>query len=83
MFPFVCLATMPLFCGFNWPRRFFLMQVNRFKFLVENEPVKNPVCYYEEDDKNGKWHPYFLVLISKILISIIMFYECMLYIYEH
>ncbi|CAH1390441.1 unnamed protein product [Nezara viridula] len=57
MFPFVCLATMPLFCGFNWPRQFFLMQMNRFKFLVENDTAKNPICYYEEDVKDGPYVP--------------------------
>ncbi|KAJ3643909.1 hypothetical protein Zmor_026591 [Zophobas morio] len=44
MFPYVCLATMPLFCAENWPRKL----LNIF----HNNPKPNPTCIYKLDEIN-------------------------------
>lgn len=42
MFPYVCLATMPLFCKPNWPRRlgFFLKRKSYFSFSAKIQDIK-------------------------------------------
>lgn len=42
MFPYVCLATMPLFCKPNWPRRLgtFLKRKSYFSFSAKIEDTK-------------------------------------------
>lgn len=43
MFPYVCLATMPLFCDVNWPRKFAAI-VTKKQISVPN-PSES--CIYE------------------------------------
>ncbi|KAG8277072.1 hypothetical protein J6590_049981 [Homalodisca vitripennis] len=45
MFPYVCLATMPLFCHTNWPRKL-LTSLTRFKTPLE--PTNTNVCIYSQ-----------------------------------
>lgn len=55
MFPYVCLATMPLFCSVDWPRRlrfFFrkkqkILSINRNLIVKKTDQVKDsmkPKC---------------------------------------
>lgn len=43
MFPYVCIATMPLFCQENWPRK--LKQL--FVRVPVQEPLPSNVCIYQ------------------------------------
>lgn len=50
MFPYVCLATMPLFCEENWPRK-----LVRFFWRSEDNITPSKACIYPEDvNKNRK-----------------------------
>ncbi|XP_053994266.1 vitamin K-dependent gamma-carboxylase [Hylaeus volcanicus] len=42
MFPYVCLATMPLFCNVDWPRRF-SSSLKRASFFSQNEATTSCV----------------------------------------
>lgn len=73
MFPYVCISTMPLFCGENWPRK--------LKYLViripSEEPSPSNVCIYKRDkedissnkkiDKRVKWK-------HKLVVALIIVY---------
>lgn len=43
MFPMVCLATMPLFCNPNWPRRLgtFIKRIYPFSFFKKNQGARH------------------------------------------
>lgn len=52
MFPYVCLATMPLFCEETWPKK-----LMRIFFKSEPNILPNNTCIYStEDNKNRKDH---------------------------
>nr|XP_012134614.1 PREDICTED: vitamin K-dependent gamma-carboxylase [Megachile rotundata] len=40
MFPYVCLATMPLFCSTDWPRRLVSFFKHNISFLAQNLRIK-------------------------------------------
>nr|CAH7738498.1 unnamed protein product [Callosobruchus chinensis] len=46
MFPYVCLATMPLFCNETWPRKL----LEQF-YVFTNDPLPSPDCIYKKDGK--------------------------------
>ncbi|KAJ8913553.1 hypothetical protein NQ315_017104 [Exocentrus adspersus] len=49
MFPYVCLATMPLFCSESWPRRI------QAVFTKNNlDPGPSSVCIYPQDENKAK-----------------------------
>lgn len=60
MFPYVCLATMPLFCAETWPRR-----IQSLFTRSNTDPSPSPNCIYSNNkmdlhkgqtlEKNVKW----------------------------
>ncbi|KAK9503159.1 hypothetical protein O3M35_011787 [Rhynocoris fuscipes] len=46
LFPYVCLATMPLFYENNWPKQV-LKKIERLKFNVDTENCVNNSCCYD------------------------------------
>lgn len=56
MFPYVCLATMPLFCKPNWPRSlgFFLKRKSYFSFSAKIQEIK--ICNKATIDLPKEWH---------------------------
>lgn len=50
MFPYVCLATMPLFCSVSWPRKL----ISTFTKDAPSKPGRSTSCLYEaEKDKKN------------------------------
>lgn len=56
MFPYVCLATMPLFCKPNWPRSLgsFLKRNSYFSFSAKIQDIK--ICDKGTIDLPKDWH---------------------------
>ncbi|XP_060517290.1 vitamin K-dependent gamma-carboxylase isoform X2 [Cylas formicarius] len=49
MFPYVCLATMPLFCNENWPRRFLHIFSD-----ANSQVLPSKACIYHKNDPASK-----------------------------
>lgn len=52
MFPFVCLATMHLFCSPDWPKKF-LMKFDRLKHFIYVKNENNTECIYKEENNES------------------------------
>lgn len=50
MFPYVCLATMPLFCSVDWPRKL----ISSWTKHSLSKPGQSPTCLYEVKKEKKK-----------------------------
>ena len=52
MFPWVCLATMPIFCETDWPRKVFRQFPVSLSFITpaDNQLQRSSHCIYEKED---------------------------------
>lgn len=53
MFPYAMLATLPLFCAYNWPKKLFACMPNFIVKILpsQEEPQANVHCVYPDSDK--------------------------------
>lgn len=56
MFPYTMLATMPLFCAYNWPKKMMSHLPNVLAKILPSKdvPQTNPHCVYISSDKNDE-----------------------------
>jgi len=56
MFPYTMLATMPLFCAYNWPKKMLSHLPNTLAKIIPSQDVAqtNPHCVYVSSDENDE-----------------------------
>ncbi|XP_030757480.1 vitamin K-dependent gamma-carboxylase-like isoform X1 [Sitophilus oryzae] len=70
MFPYVCLATLPLFCKENWPRTFWSSIVDRFQSNVANESFKKK----REKTERKKIYSHPIKLKENLVVACLFFH---------
>ncbi|KAK4309926.1 hypothetical protein Pmani_018479 [Petrolisthes manimaculis] len=72
MFPWVCLATLPLFCNFDWPRSLF----NSITSTNNTSPstlATNPGCIYSGDKKvTRRQRGRTMLMMAYILLQLVL-----------
>ncbi|XP_073992155.1 gamma-glutamyl carboxylase [Rhodnius prolixus] len=74
LFPYVCLATMPLFCDIDWPKKL-LKKSEKLKSLVRYTCITNTNCYYDtqHQKKERRKHHYKKKLTAALLMAHVAF----------
>lgn len=58
MFPWTCIATMPLFCPTDWPRKMFTRFPRSMSFILpaDDQLQRSCHCIYEKEDIKAETH---------------------------
>ncbi|CAH1954167.1 unnamed protein product [Acanthoscelides obtectus] len=67
MFPYVCLATMPLFCEETWPRKLL-----KYFHISTNEPLPTPDCIYIKDGRGQSNKQKHVTWKRKLVIGLLL-----------